>query len=211
MSEISRSIEVNEAFLKDQFRDCSDVVIRSFMLKDETKLILVYLDGMTRLQSIEDNVLKPLIFSGLPQGMDRIQSLADMFSQEWIPLTDVKTDCTLQDLVQHILQGSLGILVDDAATALIAQVQGFETRSIQEPRKEATLRGSKEGFVENIRTNTTLIRRRIVHSHLKMESFTVGTYTQTEVVLTYLKGLADEKVLMEVRDKLNAIELEGVL
>lgn len=202
---------MNEAYLREQFRDCSDVVIRSFMLKDETKLILVYLDGMTRLQSIEDNVLKPLIFNGLPQGMDRIQSLADMFTQEWVPLTDVKTDRTLEDLVQHILQGSLGLLVDDAATALIAQVQGYETRGIQEPKKEATLRGSKEGFVENLRTNTTLIRRRIVHSDLKMESFTVGTYTQTEVVLAYLTGQADEQVLTEVRAKLKAIELEGVL
>jgi spore germination protein len=211
MNEISRKIEVNEAYLREQFSDCSDVVIRSFKLKDETKLLLVYIDGMTRLQSIEDNVLKPLIFSGLPQGMDRIQSLADLFSSEWIPLTDVTTDSTLEDLVQHILQGSLAILVDDAASVLIAQVQGYETRGIQEPRKEATLRGSKEGFVENIRTNTTLIRRRIVHSHLKMESYTVGTYTQTEVVLAYLKELADEKVLSEIRDKLSSIRLEGVL
>lgn len=64
MNEISRKIEVNEAYLREQFNDCSDVVIRSFKLKDETKLLLVYIDGMTRLQSIEDNVLKPLIFSG---------------------------------------------------------------------------------------------------------------------------------------------------
>lgn len=69
MSEISRKIEVNEAYLREQFSDCSDVVIRSFMLKDETKLLLIYLDGMTRLQSIEDNVLKPLIFSGLPKAL----------------------------------------------------------------------------------------------------------------------------------------------
>lgn len=211
MTTISRKIEVNKAYLREQFSQCSDVVIRSFKLRDETKLLLVYLDGMTRLQSIEDSVLKPLIFSGLPQGMDRIQSLADMFRSEWIPLTDVKTDETLEDLINHILQGGLGILVDDTASALIAQVQEYETRGIQEPKKEATLRGSKEGFVENIRTNTTLIRRRIIHPHLKMESFTIGTYTQTEVILAYMKELADEKILSEVREKLGSIELDGVL
>lgn len=211
MSSISKSVEVNEAYLKEQFNHCSDIVIRSFMLRDETKLILVYLDGMTRLQSVEDNILKPLIFSGLPQGIDRIQSLAEMFRSEWIPLTDVKTDKSLDDLVNHILKGSLGILVDGEASALIAQVQGYETRGIQEPQKESTLRGSKEGFVENIRTNTTLIRRRIIHPLLKMESFTIGKYTQTEVILTYMKGLADEKVLSEVREKLGKIELDGVI
>ncbi|MCZ8515321.1 spore germination protein [Paenibacillus filicis] len=62
MSLISRDIEWNATYLREQFSLCSDIVIRSFILGDETKLILVYLDGMTRLQSIEDNLLKPLIF-----------------------------------------------------------------------------------------------------------------------------------------------------
>ncbi|MDR6554146.1 spore germination protein [Paenibacillus qinlingensis] len=211
MSTISAHLEVNKAYLTEQFSDCSDFVMRSFILMDETQLLLVYLDGMTRLQGVEDNLLKPLLYNGLPQGIDRLQSLTEMFKREWLPLTDVKTDTSFADLVKHVLQGSIGILVNGEASALIAQVQGYETRGIQEPMKEATLRGSKEGFVENIRTNTTLIRRRIIHPLLKMESFTVGTYTQTEVVLTYIKGLANEKVLSEVREKLGKIELDGVI
>lgn len=62
---------MNDAYLGEQFKDCWDVVIRSFTLNDETLLLLVYLNGMTRLQSVEDNILKPIIFSGLPQGIDR--------------------------------------------------------------------------------------------------------------------------------------------
>ncbi|MBW7454091.1 spore germination protein [Paenibacillus sepulcri] len=211
MSTINSSLEMNEAYLREQFNHCYDIVLRSFKLRDETVLLLVYLDGMTRMQSIEDNVLKPLIFNGLPQGIDRLQTLSEMFRREWLPLSNVKTDDSLEDLVNHILQGSLGILVEGEASALIAQIQDYETRSIEEPKKESTLRGSKEGFVENIQTNTSLIRRRIIHPHLKMESQTIGKYTQTEVVLTYVKGLADEKVLSEVRDKLRKIELDGVI
>jgi spore germination protein KA len=134
-----------------------------------------------------------------------------MFRHEWLPLTNVKTEESLEGLIKHILQGSLGILVDGKASSLIAQVQDYETRSIQEPKKEATLRGSKEGFVENIRTNTSMIRRRIIHQHLKMESYTIGKYTQTEVVLAYMQGFADENVLSEVRGKLGKIELDGVI
>lgn len=211
MNAISSSIEANEAYLREQFMDCSDVVIRSFKLKDETKLILVHIDGMTRLDSVEEKFLEPLIFSGLPQGLDRIQTLAEMLRREWIPLTDVNTDKSMDDLVHHILQGNLGILLDGEVSALIAQVQGYETRGIQEPHKEATLRGSKEGFVENIRVNTTLIRRRIIHPLLKMEPYTIGKYTKTEVILTYMKGIADESVLSEVREKLGKIELDGII
>ncbi|MBD2872088.1 spore germination protein [Paenibacillus arenilitoris] len=211
MSTVSSRIEVNEAYLREQFHNCSDIVFRSFQLQDDTKLLLVCFDGMTKLQGVEENVLKPLIFNGLPQGIDRIQSLEEIFGREWLPLTKVKTDVSLKDLTNHILQGSLAILVDGEASALVAQLQGFETRGIQEPRKEATLRGSKEGFVENLRTNTTLIRRRIIHPQLKIESYTVGKYTQTEVILAYIQGLAEEKVLGEVREKLGKIELDGVI
>ncbi|AZN41392.1 spore germination protein [Paenibacillus albus] len=211
MSSISSNLNVNEAYLREQFTNCSDVVFRTFTLEDETILLLVYLDGMVRTQGVEENILKPLLFNGLPHGMDRIQSLTEMFRREWIPLSSVKTDDCQEDLIQHILQGSLAIMVNGEASAIIAQVQEYEKRSIQEPKKESTLRGAKEGFVENLRTNTSLIRRRIVHQQLKMESYTIGKYTQTEVVLTYMKGIADEKVLTEVREKLGKIELDGVI
>ncbi|MDQ0897484.1 spore germination protein [Paenibacillus sp. V4I7] len=211
MGSISSNLGVNETYLREQFHNCSDIILRSFILKDESKLLLIYLDGMVRLQSIEDNVLKPLIFNGLPQGIDKIVSLAEMFRCEWLPLTNVKTEETLEGLINHILQGSLGILVDGKESSLIAQVQDFEMRSIQEPKKESTLRGSKEGFVENIRTNTSLIRRRIIHPNLKMESYKIGKYTQTEVVLAYMQGLADEQVLLEVREKLDKIDMDGVI
>ncbi|WP_282137292.1 spore germination protein [Rossellomorea aquimaris] len=211
MTSISKSIEVNEAYLREQFNNSSDVVLRTLKLKDETILLLIYLDGMTKLQSVEDNILKPLIFSSLPKDIDLIESLAEMVRREWVPLTNVKTGKSLEDLVQHILKGSLVILADGEVSAIIAQVQEYEKRSIQEPQKESTLRGSKEGFVENIRTNTSMIRRRIIHPLLKMESFTIGTYTQTEVVLAYMQGHADESVLSQVRSKLNMIDAEGVI
>jgi len=211
MSSISSSLEANEAYLREQFNNSSDVVIRSLILKDETIILLIYLDGMAKLQSVEDNILKPLIFSGLPKGIDPIQSLSEMFKREWVPLTNIKTGKSLEDLVHQILQGSLVILANGEASAIIAQVQDYEKRSIQEPQKESTLRGSKEGFVENIRTNTSMIRRRIIHPLLKMESFKIGKYTQTEVVLAYMQGHADENVLSEVKNKLNMIDADGII
>jgi spore germination protein len=211
MSSISVSVEVNKTYLCEQFRLCSDIILRSLVLKDESILLLVYLDGMTNMQGIEENVLRPLIFNGLPQGLERIQSLAEMFTQEWLPLSNISTDENMEDLVHHILQGSLAIFVEGESSALIAHVQGFETRGIQEPHKESTLRGSKEGFVEKLITNLTMIRRRIIHPQLKTESFTIGKYTKTEVVLTYLQGVADEKVLKEVRGKLDKIDADGII
>ncbi|CAI6067671.1 spore germination protein [Cohnella sp. JJ-181] len=211
MNTISRRLSENEADLKQRFHPSSDIVFRAFALQDRTMLMLVYLDGMANVDSIETQVLRPLLHGGLPDGIDRLQSLAEALRREWVPLANVTTETSMEGLVKQVLQGNVGILADGEASALVAQVQAYEQRSIQEPSKEATLRGSKEGFVENMRTNQSLLRRRIVHADLKMESFTVGKYTQTEVALVYMQGLADEKVLESVRERLQKIELDGVI
>ncbi|ACT01753.1 spore germination protein [Paenibacillus sp. JDR-2] len=208
---LSSRLEENETYLREQFQNCSDFVIRSFKLKDETLLFLAYLDGMIRVQSVEESILKPLIQDELPNGSNRMPSLAEIIGNNWLPLAKVQTVDNSEKLMQHILQGSLAVLVDGETSALIAQIQDFETRSIQEPKKEAALRGSKEGFVESLRTNTTMIRRRIIHKDLKLESFTIGKYTQTEVALIYVQGLAEEKIIAQVREKLNAIEIDGII
>ncbi|WP_091182492.1 spore germination protein [Paenibacillus catalpae] len=75
---LSTNIEQNEAFLREQFHHCSDFMIRSFKLKDDTLLFIAYLDGMIRVQSVEENILKPLILGEPPLGMDRLQSLTEM-------------------------------------------------------------------------------------------------------------------------------------
>ncbi|MCM3704650.1 MULTISPECIES: spore germination protein [Cytobacillus] len=208
---ISKSIQENEKYLKEKFNRSSDIVIRTLVLKNETILLFIYLEGLTKVQSVEENILKPLIFSGLPSGIDVIESLSEMLRREWVPLTNVKSERSLEELVQHVLKGSLVILADGETSAVIAQVQDFEKRSIQESQKESTLRGTKEAFVESIRTNTSLIRRRIIHPQLKMESSTIGTYTQTEVVLAYIQGHADESVISQVRTRLEKIDADGVI
>lgn len=208
---VSPTLSRNERYLRERFDLCSDIIFRSYSLKDGTILLFVYVDGMARLQSTEENVLKPLLFEGLPRGIDRIGALTEMFRREWLPMINVGSEQSLESLSKQILMGGLAILVDGEATALVAQVQGYETRGIQEPHKEATLRGSKEGFVENLRTNTSMLRRRIIHTDLKLESFTIGTYTRTEVALAYLRGVADDRVLAQVREKLNRIEMDGII
>ncbi|NIK71799.1 spore germination protein KA [Paenibacillus sp. BK720] len=165
------------------------------------------------MQSVEESILKPLMHDEPPlcTGTNRLQSLAEIIRSNWLPLANVQTSDSAEKLVQHILQGSMAVFAEGEASALIAQIRDYETRSIQEPKKESALRGSKEGFVESLRTNTTMIRRRIIHKDLKLESFTVGTYTQTDVALVYVQGLAEEKILAQVREKLNAIEIDGII
>ena len=108
----------------------------------------------------------------------------------------------VSELVDGVLQANIGILIDDESKALLAYLKGFETRC------RRTADGSDdsrtEGWVyRSLRTNTTLIRRRIKSPKLKLESFTIGELSKTDVAVAYIEGVASESLLKEVRAKLS--------
>ena len=89
-------------------------------------------------------------------------------------------------------------------------VEGYQTRAIENRRQEAALRG-REGFIESIRVNTAMIRRRLKTPNLWIESFSIGKLTRTQVNFAYVKGLTNDKLVAEVRSRLERIDIDGVL
>lgn len=87
--------------------------------------------------------------------------------------------------------GDLAILIDGSEKAIIASAQGWESRQVEDPATEPVVRGPKDGFTEDLRTNTTLIRRRIKTLDLKMEPIKIGRLTKTDVVFAYMEGIVD--------------------
>ena len=89
--------------------------------------------------------------------------------------------------------------------------RGWPMRSIQEPVTETVLRGPRDGFNETLKTNITLIRRRIRDPKLKVKYMQVGTRSKTDIAVMYIEGIVNEKVLAEVERRLKKIDIEAVL
>lgn len=187
------------------------MVFRRLTLHDETKLLLVYVDGMIDKDLIQSSILKPLLYEGVPQGLGALDTLAQMCDQELVAALQTKRVSAFEEAVNLILKGSVAFLAEGETSLLLADVSRFETRSIEEPSTEASLRGTRESFTEQLRTNTTMLRRIIVTPDLKMESNQVGKLTKTEVVLAYIEGLATPSLVDEVRTRIKAIDIQGVL
>ncbi|GLX70610.1 putative membrane protein YfkQ [Paenibacillus glycanilyticus] len=201
----------NEQTLKSIFEHCSDIVFRRLSLRGDDKLLLVYVDGMIDKELVQSSMLKPLLYHGVPQGLGVLDSLAQMCEQELVAALVAKKVTAFEECTELILRGQIAFLAEGEASILLADVSQFETRSIEEPSNEAALRGSRESFTEQIRTNTTMLRRIIVTPDLKMESFHVGKLTKTEVILAYIEGLPSPTLLDEVRTRVKAIDIQGVL
>lgn len=210
-SNISKNIAENEQFLKNMFQNCSDIIFREIMIHGETKLLLIHVDGMINTDIITSNVLKPLMYDGLPQGLGTIDSIAQMFEQEVFSVLPIKKLSNYGDIVDHILKGNAAILADGEDVALLADVSKFKTRAIEEPYNEAVIRGPKEGFTEQLRVNTTMLRRIVATPKLKLESLKVGKLTRTDVVIAYIEGIVSLSVLNEVRKRINQIKIDAII
>ncbi len=166
--------------------------------------MLIYVDGLCDTKTLEEVVLKPLL-----EGI--LQDVRFVIDERLIAVAQVQMASCLNDLVDHVLKGDAAILVDGENQAIIADLKGFDKRGIEEPTTESTVRGPRDGFTETLRTNTMLIRRRIRSSKLKMETYSVGKFSKTDIVIAYIEGIVQDVVLEEVRKRIKRIQIDGVV
>lgn len=117
---------------------------------------------------------------------------------------------TMDEMVDQVLSGLIAVVMEGEGTALIVDVRSYPGRQPQEPDTEKVVRGSRDGFVENIILNTALIRRRIRDERLRFEMLKVGERSKTDVSLAYLDDVADHELINIIRKEINAIEIDGI-
>lgn len=211
---LSTDVTVNMEILKKAFKDCSDVVFRPISDELQIRMLVIYVDGLVDTRTLDHVILKPIIFDGMSNRLGdtwETASLQQMIEKQLIAISQVKPVHTIHEVIEWVLQSNACILVDGIDKALIADLKGYEKRAVEEPAAEISVRGPRDGFTETLRVNTSLIRRRIKSSRLKMELISIGELTQTDIVITYIEGIVQEAVLDEVRTRIGRIQIDGIL
>ncbi|MCM3728194.1 spore germination protein [Neobacillus cucumis] len=208
---VSHDLAENEKIFKDIFQNCSDIVFRPISIHGHTQLLLIYVDGLIDTKVLDEAVLKPLMFQGNPQELGNITWFGQMVKDQMIAVAQTKIASTVNEVVQGIVGANIAILVENGNDALLADIKGAAARSIEEPTSEPVIRGGREGFTEGLRTNTSLLRKRMKSPRLKMEPLLVGKITQTDIVISYIEGIVNDSILAEVRERIKRIKIDGVL
>ena len=209
--DLNTKLSVNEKLFKEIFQGSSDIIFRPIEIQGETKILFIYIDGLSDSKTLEQVALKPLIFDGLPDALGKVPNYEQIIEQQLFAIAQVQKETKITNLVNGVLKGNIIILVDGVNKALVTELKGFEKRSIEEPSAETSVRGPRDGFTETLRTNTSLVRRRIRSVNLKMESITIGKVTQSDLVIAYIDGIATNSVVDEVRKRVQRIEIDGIL
>lgn len=200
--ELSAKLAMNEKMVREVFHQCSDIIFRS--ISSNPEILILYADGLIDNKALDNLVLAPILYEEIPLSGQMIQD-------KLIAVAQIKTVSTLGEVIDGILKANIVLLTDGQNKALVADLKGFEKRSIEEPAAEISVRGPRDGFTETLRTNTSLIRRRIRSAKLKMESVTLGQVSQTDIVIVYIDGIVSSTVLKEVRTRIDRIVIDGVL
>lgn len=170
---------------------------------------LLSCEGMSSTSALCEQIAEPLhsLNGSFRNGAELLCFLHTkrLFAPDTAAVTD--TDTLLHDL--H--SGFVILLVDGADSALAFGLQGYASRGISEPSGELNIYGAKEGFTEPIRTNMSLIRRRMKSPLLRFELLTAGTVTQTALCMVYLRDRVPDDLLQMIRGKLHDLPLESVL
>ena len=203
---LSSDLDENLQVLRSMYQDCFDVAFRTFLISGQTKAVLIYVEGLSNIEEIDDHVLTPLMSE--TEGMGR--SPRGMLEKK-IHISKMKEIRTVADCIENISIGNPVLLVQQEMSGLALGLPKWEKRSIEEPTAESVVRGPREGFVETLGVNTSLLRRKIKSPDLKMKSMKIGKYTSTHVVIAYIEGLVNQTLIEEVKNRLQRIEIDSVL
>lgn len=131
-------------------------------------------------------------------------------SKQFTPYVEVDLEDQWEMLIQSLLSGMFILLIDGYTKALLIDSRTYPSRGVEEPEKDKTLRGSKDGFVETLVANTALIRRRIRSTDLHMEMLSAGESSRTDITLCYMKERVDTVFLEDVRRKIQNIQVDAL-
>lgn len=192
---INKELRVDKSF---------DLIYRTFKI-DDKKASLYFIDGFAK-----DDILQKLMQYFMDMSNeDDIDNYYD-FLKTKLPYIEVDVCDELEKLKLNVLSGVIALVIEGYEKIILIDARTYPMRSIEEPTKDKVFRGSKDGFVETLVSNTALIRRRIRDTNLTFEIYTVGRISKTDVVVAYMSNKVDKKLLSNIKEKLNSIKVDSL-
>jgi spore germination protein KA len=210
---LHQDLKKNVQAIESELGKSKDVIIRRFLVAGKLQAAVAFIEGISDQKTISEFVMKSLMSiqdDKINQDQDHEQTFQNI-KEHLLTFGDVKEISDWKQLFLKLLSGDTILLLDGWQKAIAAATQGGKTRGVAEPSTQTVIRGPREAFSESIRINTSLIRRIIRSPKLWLEERKIGEVTQTEVGIMYIKGIANDEIVQEVRNRLDHIRIDGVL
>lgn len=208
---VSKKLRVNLEKIKNKFNVPinQDVVIREFKILQQSDAFIVYVEGM-----VDDNIVNNYILRQL-LGKHNINTgiktdMTDYITNNLLATNQVTTESGYTEIIEQILNGLTALFIDKSDLCILIKSRGFEKRAVSQPVNETVVRGPHEAFIEDLRTNITLVRRIIRNKNLITETIHVGNVNNITCTILYIKGITNPKIVKEVKRRINSIDIDYI-
>lgn len=190
--------------MKCIFLGSFDLLVRE-VVAGETKIAFFLIDGLYDKDLYERDILKPLLSakSFKPPFADALKTTTSFGEQ-------IKEFTDLRELAQKIAEGDIGLVIEGSDTYYLFNLRKYAMRAIAEPPTESVIRGPREGFIEDMKTNISILRRRLKTPNMCVETLQLGKVTHTPIAICHINGIADEKVVCNIKSRLSKIKIDGI-
>lgn len=197
-----------KSMLKEAAGNTMDVNISDIKVSGHD-CVFVAAEGMVSTQALSELVFHPLMDfdAGGKASAERVYKF---LTEESLMTIDRQELTTFGEVFMRLFSGFAIIFIDGKNKAVSLGIQGYDKRSVDDPSSDTNVMGAQDGFIEALRTNVSLVRRRIKSPRLKFELMQVGKTTRTDVAVAYISGKADKRIIDSVKKRLSEIELDTI-
>lgn len=210
---LGNELEPAEQFFKRLLGMNSDFVMRRFHVFGRYPAVMCYYANMVDQALINKDILKPFMYvpSYLEGKEFELGQLTDVLLNDAIYHSACKLERKLEALVNAVLQGNTIVIIDGLDDAFLIDTRNIDKRSIDTPATEQVIRGPREGFIELLGTNISLLRYRLQTSDLRIRTMEIGRKTKSKVAVCYMEGITNTDLVAEVDKRLSKIDIDAVL
>ncbi len=206
---LDKSLKTNLDRLKAITGGSSDVIIKTASLCG-SDIAVITCEGMASTDTLAQLVYEKLNDVGNTEKLPPEKIMERLFKDYLIAAEQLEIK-NIGDLTLKMQSGFAIVLVEGCDLGIAIGIQGYAARGVDEPSGELNVRGSREGFVEVIRKNMALIRRRIKSPTLVFEMSVIGERSNTDICLCYLSDKVSPKLLEDVKKRLKSVKLNTIL
>lgn len=187
------------------YKTSFDVVVRE-MTFGERRTAMLCMNGLVK-DTLLTEVLKRLSFLH-PDDLSShaLHSFLDLY----VPAAQVSKVDDWNKMLTGVLAGGTALFIDGESSVLMIDAKNFPSRSPEEPSLEKVVRGARDGFVETLMVNISLVRRRVRDPQLRYELMQIGERTKTDVCIAYINDLVDKELLKSIKEKIAMVKLDGL-
>lgn len=187
------------------YKTSFDVVVRE-MTFGERRTAMLCMNGLVK-DTLLTEVLKRLTFL---QPEDLSTHAFHSFLDLYVPAAQVTKEEDWNNMLTGVLSGGTALFIDGESSVVMIDAKAFPARGPEEPSLEKVVRGSRDGFVETLMVNVSLVRRRLRDPQLRYEIMRVGERTQTDICIAYIDDIVDKELLKSIKDKISMVKIDGL-